>query len=105
MCRQQTTTMTKFWYAVQITDYRMDVVDGNAKLRRITDGLIVWTTEELTESDVGRGCYTRQNIDCADFGQLRFDGDGGGSCFHYYDTMIEAPEASLKSYKRMQLCE
>jgi len=83
----------------------MDVVDGNAKLRRITDGLIVWTTEELTESDVGRGCYTRQNIDCADFGQLRFDGDGGGSCFHYYDTMIEAPEASLKSYKRMQLCE
>ena len=97
--------MTKFWYAVEITDYMMDVVHDNAKLRRVTDGKIVWTTEKLTESDIGRGCYTRQKVDCADFGQLRFNGNGAGKCFEYYDTMIEAPEASLKSYKLMQLCE
>jgi len=83
----------------------MDVVDGHAKLRRITDGLIVWTTEELTESDVGRSCYTRQCIDCADFGQLLFDQSCGGNVFLHDDTMIEAPVASLKTYKRMQLCE
>ena len=103
--KQQTTTMTKFWYAVEIADYVMDVIHNNPKLRKVRDGMIVWTTEELIESDIGRSCHTRQNFDCEDFGQLCFNEDDCGKCYHYFDTLIEAPEASLIKYRLMQIGE
>jgi len=103
--KQQTTTMTKFWYAIKMQDYVMDVVDDNVKIRKIIDGLVVWTPEEILESDIGRDCHTRQNIDCDDFGKLAFVSDGCGMCFEYNETTIEAPQPSLISFKLMQIGE